>query len=183
MMLLIFTISSLSPLWNPCLVLSCLVFRRFFSTTLAGVRYPAKRGPSKGSGLLVPDSTPHGEGQGDLHFTSFQPSAVYIQPHISCLRRVSPDPKLARPRENWETTLSWSKEMETQGLHFSLPLTFKYFNEHQILLLVPRGGYLSFLWLTLFLIFKNLFPQWGITIIAFVRSGLYVFGYKCGGKN
>lgn len=109
--------------------------------------------------------------QGSLQV--FPPLALYIQPHISCLQRVSPDPKLARPWENWETTPSWSKDVETRGGHFFLPLTFKYFNEHQILLFVPRGGYLSFLWLILFLIFKNLFPQWGITIIAFVRSRLY----------
>lgn len=99
-------------------------------------------------------------------------SLVFLhQPHISCLQKVSPDPKLARTWENWETTLSWSKEIDTQGLHFSLPLAFKYFNEYQILLFVPRGGYLSFLWLVLFLIFKT-FPQWGIAIITFVKSRL-----------
>lgn len=107
-------------------------------------------------------------------YSTRQPQTISLtcilhQPHISCLQRVSPDPKLARTWENWETTLSWSKEIDTQGLHFSLPLAFKYFNEYQILLFVPRGGYLSFLWLILFLIFKS-FPQWGMAIITFVKS-------------
>ena len=78
------------------LVLFCHFFLQTFFPTSVAVRSLEIERTHKGSGLLVPDCTPMGKVK-EMYPKPFHPFALYIQPHISCLQRVSPDPKQARP--------------------------------------------------------------------------------------
>lgn len=92
---------NLKPMSTFGLVLFCLVLLQTFCSHFGGTEISSKRaGPARQMGFLRLTVPSWGRSrrctvQGSLQV--FPPLALYIQPHISCLQRVSPDPKLARP--------------------------------------------------------------------------------------